>query len=251
MATLSGKTAIVTGGGRGVGRGVALALATEGANVVVCGRTEAPLLDTVRLVEDRGTAALGVACDVKDPRQLESLVAATLKAFGTVDILVNNAMEIPNGSLLECDEETIDAGWRSGPLAALRLMRLCHPHLKGGGAVVNVSSGAAVAPFLPQRSIYGATKAALNVISRAAATEWAADGIRINSIMPFALTEALEGYIEQEPERSSLVIANIPLQRLGDPEHDVGRVVAWLVGPDAAYLTGITIPVDGGLAYVR
>jgi NAD(P)-dependent dehydrogenase (short-subunit alcohol dehydrogenase family) len=251
MTTLAGKTAIVTGGGRGVGRGIALALASEGANVAVCGRSEPPLHEVCEAIAQRGPRASAIVCDVKEPDHLSSLVEQVVRTFGGVDILVNNAMEIPNGTLLDTSDEAIDAAWRSSPLAALRLMRLCHPYLRGGGSVVNISSGAAVAPALPQRGVYGMTKAALNAISRAAATEWATEQIRVNTIMPFARTEALDVYMQTEPEHSSRVIANIPLGRLGDPEHDIGRVVTWLVGPDASYVTGVTIPVDGGLAYIR
>jgi meso-butanediol dehydrogenase / (S,S)-butanediol dehydrogenase / diacetyl reductase len=248
---LVGKTAIVTGGGTGVGRGIALALASERANVVVCGRTAGPLNETCGAIRERGGLALAVTCDIGVAQQLEHLVDATVRAFGTIDILVNNAMQVPHGALLEISEETIDAAWRSGPLGALRLMRLCHPHLRDGGVIVNVSSGAALEGSAPHRGVYGATKAALNSISRAAAVEWGPDGIRVNVIMPFARTDAVARFLENEPEFAGQVIARIPLRRVGDPEDDIGRAVVFLCGPDAGYITGTTLPIDGGSAFLR
>jgi NAD(P)-dependent dehydrogenase (short-subunit alcohol dehydrogenase family) len=130
-------------------------------------------------------------------------------------------------------------------------MRLCHPHLRGDGAIVNVSSGIAIASQAPSRGFYAATKAALNALSRAAATEWGADGIRVNTIMPFAESDAVARFIAEEPELAAAAIASVPLGRVGEPEADIGRAVVFLVGPDARYITGVTLPVDGGSAYLR
>lgn len=251
MPKLSGRTAIVTGGGHGVGRGIALALSDEGAQVVVCGRTPATLAAVRQEIEQRGGRALDLVCDITRADDLKRLVAATLERFGAIDILVNNAALVPHGTLLDIDDDLIQAAWETGPLATLQLMRLCHPHLKGGGAIVNVSSGAAIGANVPQRGIYAAVKAALNAISRAAANEWGPDGIRVNTIMPVARTEAVDRFIAGEPERAAAAFGNIPLGRVGDCEQDIGRAVAFLAGPDAGYLTGATIPLDGGLGYVR
>ena len=251
MTTLTGKVAVVTGGGQGVGRGIALALATEGAQVVVCGRTAATLAQVGEELRLRGATALEVVCDVSQPGDLASLVDQTVRRFGTVDILVNNAALIPHGSILEIDEALVQGAWEAGPMAALRLMRLCHPHLLGGGAVINVSSGVAVAAQSPNRGIYAATKASLNAISRAAANEWGPDGIRVNVIMPFALTDAVDRFFTNEPEYANSILVDVPLRRVGDPETDIGRAVAFLAGPNAAYITGATLPLDGGTSYIR
>lgn len=251
MKTLEGKVAIVTGGGRGVGQGISLALAAEGASVVLCGRSVEPLEATRQEIESRGGSALSHACDVGDAAELARLVETAVATFGTVDILVNNAMQIPHGTLLEISEETIDAAWRSGPMAALRLMRLCHPYLRDGGAIVNVSSGASLNPDRTLRGVYAATKGALNSFSRAAATEWGPDGIRVNVIMPLASSESVARFIENEPEDANAMIAAVPLRRVGDPEADIGRAVVFLCGPDAGYVTGVTLPVDGGTSYLR
>jgi meso-butanediol dehydrogenase / (S,S)-butanediol dehydrogenase / diacetyl reductase len=154
VGTLDNKVAIVTGGGSGVGRGIALALASEGARVAVCGRTEATLMAVSREIDARGSRGVPVVCDVTELDELRSMVDRVVAEIGTVDILVNNAMMVPRGVLLEIDEETIDAGWRSGPLATLRLMRLCHPYLRDGGTIINVSSSASLQSAVPMRGVY-------------------------------------------------------------------------------------------------
>lgn len=251
MRTLEGRVAIVTGGGHGVGRGIALALAGAGARVVICGRTPETLAQVRAEIEARAGEALNVVCDITQAHDRERLIATTLERFGAINILVNNAAFVPHGALLDIADETIDAAWQTGPLASLYLMRLCHPHLKGDGAIVNVSSGASIANSVPVRGIYAAVKSALNAISRAAANEWGPDGIRVNTIMPVALTAPFERFMENEPEQAQAVIRNIPLRRIGDPETDIGAAVVFLVGPDARYLTGATLPLDGGSAYLR
>ncbi len=251
MGILEWRVAVVTGGGHGVGRGIALALSGAGAKVVICGRTSETLAAVRSEIEQRGGEALDVVCDITHATDRERLIAATLERFGTINILVNNAALVPHGSLLDIADETIAGAWETGPLASLHLMRLCHPHLKGGGAIVNVSSGAAIAGNVPIRGIYAAVKSALNAISRAAANEWGPDGIRVNTIMPVALTEPFERFMANEPEQAQAVVNNIPLRRIGDPEHDIGAAVVFLVGPDSRYLTGATIPLDGGSAYLR
>jgi NAD(P)-dependent dehydrogenase (short-subunit alcohol dehydrogenase family) len=251
MQTLRERTAIVTGGGHGVGRGIALALSDAGAQVVICGRTSETLGSVRKEIEARGGVALDVVCDITRATDRERLVATTVERFGGINILINNAAVVPHGSLLEIDDTLVQAAWETGPLAALQLMRLCHPHLKGDGAIVNVSSGIAISGVAHERGIYAAVKAALNAISRAAANEWGPDGIRVNTIMPVARTEALDRFFVNEPERAQAMLATIPLGRVGDTEQDIGRVVSFIVGPDARYVTGVTIPLDGGASYIR
>ena len=132
------KVALVTGAGQGVGRGIALALAAEGARVVVAGRTLSKVEDAAREIESRGAEALAVELDVKDAASLAACVEAAVGAFGTIDVLVNNAQEVPLGPLHAVTEERLAAGWESGPLASFRMMKLCHPHLKGDGCIVRM-----------------------------------------------------------------------------------------------------------------
>ncbi len=246
MSFLEGKTALITGGGSGVGRGIALALAAQGANIAICGRTMPAQESTVHEIRERGSRAIAVQCDVTSQSQLAALVATVIMEFGDLDILVNNAMQVPHGTLLEISEETIEAAWLSSPLASLRLMRLCHPYLVNGGSIINVTSGAAMSPGTPLRGIYSATKAALNNISRAAAVEWGPDGIRVNVIAPLAMSDAFASFQRNEPERAQQAVDGVPLGRVGDPEHDIGRPVAFLCSPDAAYITGNILNLDGG-----
>lgn len=248
---LDGRPAIVTGGGQGVGKGIALALAAEGALVAVLGRTESTLKETSAEIEGRGGKAIAVVCDIRDPDQLRSAVDTVVDQFGGVRILVNNALMIPHGMLLDIDEQTVDDAWKSGPLAALRLMRLCHPYLRDGGSVINVTSGAGFAGGPPGLGMYGSVKAALNALNRSASQEWAADGIRVNAISPMAMTPAFDEWKKHDPEGFDQVLVNVPLKRLGDPEGDIGRAAVFLCGPDSAYITGTTLPVDGGALYLR
>jgi NAD(P)-dependent dehydrogenase (short-subunit alcohol dehydrogenase family) len=247
---LQGKAAIVTGAGQGVGRGVALALADAGASVLLMGRT-ATKLDTVREeIEARGGRACTFAGDVKQLADIDRCVATAVEQFGTVDILVNNAQEVALGHLLELDDDAVNAGWESGPLATLRFMRACHPYLKNGGAIVNMASRAGVRPDPVRRGAYAAVKEAIRAFTRAAAMEWGADGIRVNAVLPYAMSPALERLAVEHPDEFEVRQNESPLGRIGDSERDIGRAVVFLVGPDAAYITGGSIPVDGGSAFI-
>jgi NAD(P)-dependent dehydrogenase (short-subunit alcohol dehydrogenase family) len=144
VGVLDGKVAIVTGSGQGVGRGIALALASEGCRVMVAGRTKEKLDVVCAEIAARGAEAIPFQCDVGFAEQIAGCVQATLDQFGTIDILVNNAQVVPLGRLLDVPEEAFAAGWDTGPLATFRFMRACHPHLKGGGSIVNLGTGAAL-----------------------------------------------------------------------------------------------------------
>ena len=251
MVNLDGKAAIVTGAGRGIGRGIASALAAAGSSVVLAGRTQATLQEAAAEIQEAGGQSLCVVCDITIPADLENLVGATVAKFGTVDILVNNAAYIPHGPILTVPEEELQRGWDSGPLATLRLMRLCHPHLAGGGAIVNMSSTASLGPSASRQAGYGAIKAALNVISRMAAEDWGRDGIRVNQVMPWAMSDAVESWMATQPEDAARMLERTPLGRLGDPRNDIGAVVAFLCSDEARYVTGTTVPVDGGRTFLR
>jgi len=251
MGVLDGKVAIVTGGGQGVGRGIALALATEGASVAVLGRTASTLDDACEHIGRRGAKGLPVVCDVRDAGAIERAVATVVAELGTVDILVNNAQIVPHGELLGIAESVVEDGWRSGPLAALRLMRACHPYLCGGGVIVNISSGAAHLAGPPGYAVYGAVKSALATFTRAAAVEWGHDGIRANVVLPLAESDAVAQWRSTRPEAYAEAMGNVPVGRMGDPELDVGRAVVFLAGPDSGMITGTTLAVDGGGQYLR
>lgn len=247
---LSGKVALVTGGGQGVGRGIALALARAGADVAVVGRR----IENTRAVAQELTA-LGVraepfVCDVKDGAAILTLVAAVVETLGGVDILVNNAQQVPLGPLLQTEDAAFEAGFDSGPLATFRLMKACHPHLarSGEGVIINLASSAGVRWDMSGYGAYGAVKQAIRVLTRAAAAEWGEAGIRALTIAPHADSDALKGWIEARPDEAAAFFQTIPLRRIGRCEQDIGEAVAALCGPAFSYLTGATIPLDGGQA---
>lgn len=250
---LAGKAAIVTGAGKGVGRGIALALAAEGARVVVAARSEDRAAPVLAEISSRGGEAIGAVCDVTRPEQIEACVGAAVDRFGGVDILVNNANVAPYGELLDVSDKAFELGFRVGPLAVLRFMRACHPHLAAGvgGVIVNLTSGSALRAHPLGLGAYAAVKDAITVLTRTAAVEWGPAGIRAVAVMPFAASEGMDWWADHDPDAYARVLAEVPLRRVGDPELDVGRAVVWLCSPDASYVTGTTLVVDGGQSYLR
>ncbi|MET7725092.1 SDR family NAD(P)-dependent oxidoreductase [Streptomyces mirabilis] len=246
MARLSGKTALVTGGGQGVGRGIALALAAEGAAVVITGRTERTLKDTAAEITGRGGRAHAVVGDVGERDDVDRMVAETVREFGGLDVLVNNAQTSVQRRLEETSYDDVELTYRSGPLATFHTMQSALPHLKSSrGSVVNLGSSAAVqgeASF----AAYAMAKEAIRGLTRVAAREWGAYGIRVNVVCPAALSPAAEAFFAAHPEKAESVLAGIPLGRMGDPETDIGRAVVALVSDDMAYLTGATLMLEGG-----
>lgn len=250
MKKLQGKVALVTGAGQGVGQGIAFALAAEGASVAVTGRTKAKLEDTVKEIEKRGGKALAVECNVRDAKSLENCVNAVVQHFGKLNILVNNAQEVPLGTLEQVTDEAFTAGWESGPVASFRMMKLCHPHLKGDGNIINLASSAAMRWDAAGYGPYGAVKEAIRQITRAAACEWAKEGIRTNAIIPLANSPAMAWWTRERPQESAAFIATVPQQRVGDCEQDIGRFVATLCSDECQYINGQTIAADGGQAFL-
>ncbi|MGB0213266.1 SDR family NAD(P)-dependent oxidoreductase [Algiphilus sp.] len=250
MQRLQNKVALVTGAGQGVGQGIALALAAEGAAVAVTGRTRAKLDETVAGIHERGGSALAVVCDVKDPDALAAAVETTVRELGGLNILVNNAQEVPLGALDDVADDAFDAGWQSGPMATFRLMKLAHPWLRGDGCIVNLASPAAMRWDAAGYGCYGAVKEAIRQLTRAAACEWASEGIRTNAILPLASSPAMAWWTRERPEEAEAFVATVPMQRIGDCEQDIGRFVATLCSEDCAYINGQSIALDGGQARI-
>ncbi len=250
MAELNGQVALVTGAGQGVGQGIALALAQAGVKVAAAGRTEAKLRDTVQRIGERGGKAVAITCDVFSAEDITRTVAATVEAFGGLDILVNNAYDGAFGPLLSLDDEAFMRGIRSGPLASFRFMRASYPHLKarGGGNIVNLITSAAVRWDSSNYGAYAVAKQGIRALTRAAAAEWGRDHIRVNNIAPLASSPALAAWIKHDPEAKTF-FETVALKRVGDCEADIGRAVVALVGPGMSYVTGATLPLDGGQAY--
>ena len=247
---LEGKIALVTGAGQGVGQGIALALAAEGAKVVVTGRTLEKLEATCSLIAGRGGDALPVVCDVKSAESLEQCVNAAVSHFGGLNILVNNAQEVPLGTLDQVTDEGFTAGLESGPLATFRMMKLCRPHLQGDGCIVNLASSAGKRWDMTGYGAYAATKEAIRSLTRAAACEWGPEGIRTNVILPHAKSPGLAWWMDNNPEEAAEFVATIPQRRVGECEEDIGRFVAVLCSDKSAYVNGQSIGLDGGQAYL-
>ncbi|WP_027944610.1 SDR family NAD(P)-dependent oxidoreductase [Amycolatopsis taiwanensis] len=247
---MHGKVAIVTGAGQGVGQGIARALATEGVDVAVLGRTASKLESTCVQLRDKGVKAEPFICDVSATDEVPGIVAAVVDAFGGLDIVVNNAYHGRLGPLLSLDDDGFQQGFRSGPFATFAFMKACHPHLaaRGGGSIVNLVTSAMMRWDQSNYGAYAAAKAAVQSLTRTAAAEWGRDGIRVNCIAPLALSPALKGWSEANPEEAEEFLRTVPLGYIGDCERDIGRAVVMLVGEDARYLTGATVPLDGGQA---
>ena len=250
MANLSGKVAVITGAGQGVGLGIALAMAAAGARVVVAGRTLAKVEAAAEAIRERGGEALALACNVRDAADLAALVEQTVQQFGSIDILVNNAQEVPLGKLLDVTDEAFMAGFESGPLASFRLMKLVHPHMvaRGGGTIINLVSSAIERWDMSGYGAYAAVKQAVRSLTRAGAAEFGGDRIRVLTVAPHAESPGLKWWVENNPEEAKAFFRTIPLGRIGKLEEDIGRAVAALCSPEMGYLTGATIPLDGGQA---
>jgi NAD(P)-dependent dehydrogenase (short-subunit alcohol dehydrogenase family) len=158
---------------------------------------------------------------------------------------------VPLGKLLEVEDEEFERGFRSGPLASLRLMRACHDELCGGGVVINLGSGSALRPDPDGLGAYAAIKEATRMLTRAAAWEWGPMGIRLLNIVPLAASPGMEWWKENFSDEYQDMLSSVPLGRVGDCETDIGRAVAWMCGPDAGYMTGSTIMLDGGQGWLR
>ncbi|XHR99754.1 short-chain dehydrogenase [Sphingomonas sp. DBB INV C78] len=247
QAMLEGKIAIVTGAGQGVGRGIALALARNGAKVALLGRTLSKVEATA---EECGNGSRGFHVDIKDGEAIKAAVAQVIEAFGGVDILVNNAQEVPLGTLESVTDEAFLAGFESGPIATMRTMKACRPSMtaRGGGVIINLTSSATIRWDMAGYGPYAAVKKAIQALTRAAAAEWGPDGIRVLNIAPHADSPGLKSWIAARPAEAEAFFKTIPLRRIGACETDIGEAVAALCGPSFAYLTGATIPLDGGQA---
>ena len=199
---------------------------------------------TATEIEELGADAIAVAGDVRERARLRGAVAAAVERFGGVDVLVNNAQQVPTGPLDACTDDDMYAAWESGALAAFRLMQLCHPLMRprGGGAIVNLASGAGT-EGLPGLGAYAVAKEGIRALTKVAMLEWGADNIRVNTICPWARSDYWDGSATASARRAG---RRNPLRRIGEPEADVGAVVVFLAGDAGSYVTGQTIHVDGG-----
>jgi NAD(P)-dependent dehydrogenase (short-subunit alcohol dehydrogenase family) len=246
MHGVDGKVIIVTGSGRGVGKGMALHLGKGGARVVVAEWKEHLLSETCAELTDLGVENLGVVCDIQHKDQIDAMVAQTVERFGRVDALVNNAQTFrPLAPIAEVSEEDVDVFYTSGVKGSLWAMQAVYPHMKaqGWGRIVNFASSMGITGGTGFAA-YNASKEAIRALTRTAAREWAADGIVVNAIAPAAATH--HGEAGKQSEGYRIFIQNCPMGRQGDPELDIAPI-AWFLCSDACrYLTGHTFMADGG-----
>lgn len=245
---LAGKVAIVTGGGQGVGRGISLGLAESGAAVLLVGRKMHKLERVAGEIRAAGGTAECLATDITAEDAPETIISTAVERLGGVDILVNNANMAMPLPLSDYPDDDFRTAFEGGPRVTLSLMKLARPEMaeRGGGTVINLVTSAAVRWDAANYGIYAAVKEAVRALTRAAAYEWAADGIRALNVAPHAHSPGLDWWMDNNPEEAAEFIAGIPAGRVGDPVADIGRPVAWLCSAEASYLTGATIPLDGG-----
>jgi len=247
--SLEGKVAIVTGGGRNIGKAIALGLAEAGADVVVAARTSSEIEQTALEIEERGRRGLPLPADVRDAGQVENLVRRTLERFGKVDILVNNAGGMFPVRTLDMSEGAWEALLRENLKSAFLCTRAVVGEMATGGAggcIINIVSTAGLLPYRLCPA-YAAAKAGLIHLTRTLALELAPYGIRVNAIAPgMVLHPGSAAYFYPDrPEKRSELLAKIPLRRFGTPQDIVGAAV-FLASPASGYITGAVLRVDGG-----
>ena len=242
MKSLENKTVLVTGGSRGIGRAIALAMAEEGANVAVLFAGNRAAADqTAAEIAEKGVKVAVYQCDVASCEETENTVKAILEEFGQVDILVNNAGIVRDGLLLRMKEEDFDAVLNTNLKGAFNMIRHCSPLLIRAkeGCIINITSVAGLMGNAGQCN-YSASKAGLIGLTKSAAKELASKGIRCNAIAPgFIATDMTEDQMENP------LVKMIPLSRMGKPE-DIAEAAAYLAA--APYVTGEILRVDGGIA---
>lgn len=245
---LQDRTAIVTGGANGIGRGIVRAFVAEGARVLFVDVDEAR---GAELAAELGDSATFLAIDISQEANAEVIRDAAVSAYGGVHVLVNNAHVSRQAPLVETTMEMFALSFDTGFYPAFWLMRACYEDLRANrGSVINFASGAGLIGRPTQLS-YAAAKEAVRAMSRVAAHEWARDDINVNVISPLARTEGVDRYLAEHPEQEAALLSGAPLGRLGDPEADIGRTAVFLASEDASYITGQTLMVDGGGVMLR
>lgn len=262
MSFLTGKTVLITGGGRAVlsngkagsiGYGIATAYAKEGANIVITGRNLQKLQDAKEELERLyNIKVLPIQADISATADnaaiAASVVEQTIETFGSIDVLINTAQASASGVTLEQHTTAqFDLAIYSGLYATFHYMQACYPYLaKAKGSVINFASGAGLFGNYGQCA-YAAAKEGIRGLSRVAATEWSKDGINVNIICPLAWTAQLENFQKAYPDAFEKNVHTPPMGFFGDPEENIGRVCVQLAHPDFKYMTGETLTLEGGL----
>ncbi len=250
--SLDGQVAIVTGGSKGLGLAIAQGLAQAGASVALAARSEETLNQAAKEIEAAGGRAIAVVTDVTDPAAVRALIDQTVEAFGTVDVLVNNAGVAPfYGNIDRIRMHRFERYFATNFMGAMNAMRAVAPVLlkKQSGCVLNVVS---LAGFIavPGLAYYSTSKAALINLTRTAAAEWAPSGLRVNALAPGSIETDMNVQARMFPEFAEGVTKTIPMGRWGQPEDVVGPAV-FLCSPAAAWVNGAVLVVDGGQSTSR
>lgn len=243
----STRTALVTGGGSGIGRATARAFAAEGASVVVVGRQSEPLAHTVKLIEADGGEAVAVTADVSRAEDVAAAVATAVRHYGGLDIAFNNAGVFVPGMVADIDE----SDWANGIAVNLTGVWLSmkyeidHMRAHGGGVIVNTASNLGAHARIPGAGGYIATKAAVSALTRTAAREYIGDGIRINAISPgpTATNMSLRPG-ETDADRAERLRTALPIGRVGTLD-EIANAVLWLASPECSFTVGHDLVVDG------
>ena len=244
---LTGKVAVVTGGGDGIGKGVSMTLAAAGASVVVSSRTFEKAKMTAEEIERAGGRAVAVSCNVLNKEDLTELIEFAVKTYGTVNILVNNAGGGGGGreNPFDIDRDYVERIYAMNVFAPWQLCKLAAPHMhrSGYGSIVNITSMSSINND-PGMAIYGSSKAALNHMASNLAYDYGSMGIRINCVGPGATrTHALSTVLT--PDIESKMLAHTPIRRLGEVS-DIAGAVLYLASPISSWVSGQVLMVNGG-----
>lgn len=246
--SLEGRTALVTGASRGIGRAIALGLARAGADVAVLARGTAELEKVAIDIEDLGRRALVLTCDVNEPEQIERAVSDAVGEFGALDICVNNAGGFSHvGPFLDMEQSDWTNILRTNLESVVHFCRVVGRHMteRGSGSMINVAS---VGGYngTPMLSLYAVCKAGVISLTRTLAVEWAGAGVRVNVVAPGWTRTDLTSSFGGNPELSAELIRSVPAARWGEPE-DLAGAAVYLAGDAARMVTGTCLTVDGGV----
>ena len=245
---LDEHTVLVTGSGAGVGLGIARALASDGAHVVLATRHDngAAAAGEIR---DRGLRASWARCDVAELESVRAAVAEAVATTGRLDAVVHNATSNPSihpHPLADVDDSVWAQHWSVSLDGAFHCARAAFEPLRSRGGSLLVMTSAAGMEGSATLPLYATMKGALRGFAKSLAREWALHGVTVNVVSPLAYSPAMTAAIEAEPAMEARLARRVPLGRIGDPEDDIGAAVSFLVGPRARYITGQTLGVDGG-----
>lgn len=244
--TLAGRTAVITGAGRGIGKEIALALAGAGAQVALAARSADQLDAVAGVVRDRGGRALVVPTDVTDPAAVQRLVERTVAELGGLDVVVNNSGAIDSTPLLEQDPSEWDRVLTTNLRGTYLVTRAAGAHLveQGSGKVINIASNFAFMG-VPGHAAYCASKAAIVSFTRTMAVEWARYGVQVNALAPGYVETDLNADLRADEAAQARVLRAVPARRMGRPE-ELGPWSVLLAGAASDFMTGETVVLDGG-----